>query len=334
MKKLALSLTVILVVANAYTKLEIKPGWQNLGTADNINVSEVFNRNSISLVYYYNENTKNWEVYSPNTTLENEIINKKQFAKSSVIPAFKGFWVYGKSYDTIIIDGNTTTMPPTLIGNTQIGGPNTSNGSITNNTVTSTTLQTNYNLTQEDKDALAYMWNEEKLAKDIYMTLYNLYSDNPYSKVLYNISTRSESTHQGMVEYLAQKYDLNITNPPTYAEHYDENELEKYGVGEFFVNEIQNLYNTLYEKGSQSMQDALEVGCMVEVTDVDDLNERIAEANASGALDLVTVFENLRQGSYNHYWAFDRALKNMGVSEGCCVLGDEYCKTPEEYPTK
>jgi len=39
MKKLALSL--LLVVANAYTKLEIKPGWQNLGTADNINVRKI-----------------------------------------------------------------------------------------------------------------------------------------------------------------------------------------------------------------------------------------------------------------------------------------------------
>ena len=298
MKKLALSLTAILVIANAYTKLEIKPGWQNLGTADNINVRKVFNKDSVSLVYYYNENSKNWEVYSPNTTLENYIRSKKPYSKLSVIPAFKGFWVYGKSYDTIIIDENTTNV-----------------------------------LTKDDKNAIAYMWNEEKLAKDIYMTLYNLYSDNPSAKVLYNISTRSESKHQKMVEYLAQKYDLNITNPPTYAKHYDENELKKYGVGEFSLDEIQNLYNTLYEKGSKSIQDALEVGCVVEVTDVNDLNERIAEANASGALDLVTVFEKLRRVSYNHYWAFDKTLKNMGISKGCCVLGDDYCKTPEEYPT-
>jgi hypothetical protein len=73
---------------------------------------------------------------------------------------------------------------------------------------------------------------------------------------------------------------------------------------------------------------------MVEVTDINDLNEKIITAEETNASDLIAVFTNLRDGSYNHYWAFDLALKNIGVAEGCCALGTidgvNYCHT--EYP--
>ncbi len=183
------------------------------------------------------------------------------------------------------------------------------------------------NLTDEQKYALAYMWNEEKLAKDIYLALNDL---TPH-QTLSNIATRSETQHEAAVEDLVQKYDINITNLKNYEIHYSEEELRALAPGRFAVPKIQELYDALYEKGSQSLQDALEVGCMVEVTDVNDLNEYIEIAGDS--LDLITVFSFLRSGSYNHYWAFDRALKNMGVTDGCCSLGEAYCKTPEEYPS-
>lgn len=77
-------------------------------------------------------------------------------------------------------------------------------------------------------------------------------------------------------------------------------------------------------------QAALEVGCMVEVTDINDLLADIETARADGATDIVAAFEFLRDGSYSHYWAFDNGLKNMGVTDGCCSLGDAYCHP--EYP--
>ena len=44
---------------------------------------------------------------------------------------------------------------------------------------------------------------------------------------------------------------------------------------------------------------------------------------------MIDVFNFLRDGSYNHYWAFDKGLKNKGVSTGCCTW-TELCHT--EYP--
>ena len=69
------------------------------------------------------------------------------------------------------------------------------------------------------------------------------------------------------------------------------------------------------------------------VTDVNDLDEFIATAEEVNATDLVAVFENLRVGSYNHYWAFDNALKAEGVVNGCASAGADFTKTPEEYLT-
>jgi hypothetical protein len=183
-----------------------------------------------------------------------------------------------------------------------------------------------YQLTDEQKATLAYMWNEEKLAKDIYYALYESYSH----PTLYNIASRSETKHQSMVESLIAKYDLNITNLTDYSGGYSADELNAFELGKYGLSEIEDLYNALYEKGSKSLTDALQVGCMVEVTDINDLDEKIAIA--SGADDLVMVFSNLRSGSYNHYWAFDSALKALGVTDGCCSAGEEYCKTADEYP--
>ena len=56
-----------------------------------------------------------------------------------------------------------------------------------------------------------------------------------------------------------------------YKENYSEAELRAFAPGEFGVQEIQDLYDTLYAEGKQSQQAALEVGCKVEVTDVEDL---------------------------------------------------------------
>ncbi|MBN2896775.1 MAG: DUF2202 domain-containing protein [Campylobacterales bacterium] len=173
---------------------------------------------------------------------------------------------------------------------------------------------------------LAYMWNEEKLAKDIYLALNAL---TPH-QTLENIATRSESKHQEQVEALIAAYDLNILNLTDYSGGYDATALAAYNSGLYSIDEVSDLYGALYAKGSASLQDALEVGCMVEVTDINDLNKDLI--TAEGADDLVAVFENLRSGSYNHYWAFDSALKGIGVSEGCCVLGSDYCKTADEYP--
>ncbi len=265
------------------------------------------------------------------------------------------------TFDYLDIDGNgtpdplpnitftlnaTTDLPGTasdmtisfIVLSNGMQGQNGTQGQIGNNTGSSSVTDTNLTtpttmtLTQEQIYEIAFMWNEEKMAHDLYLNLYNLYANDAAAQPLYNIATRSEVQHMNAVDGLLQKYDLDATNVDgDFAGPYDATKLAALGSGEFSLDEIQSLYDQLYAKGSQSLQDALEVGCIVEVTDVNDLN--LALEIAGDKQDLVNVFTFLRNGSYNHYWAFDRALKNLGVTEGCCSLGEEYCKTPEEFPS-
>ena len=179
-------------------------------------------------------------------------------------------------------------------------------------------------LTDEQKYALAYMWHEEKLAYEIYLALNTLYPTNQ----LENIATKSEIKHIELVENLVAWYDLNITNIPNYTVNYSQEALASMPAGVYAIDAIQNLYDTLYAKGAVSQQAALEVGCMVEVVDVNDLNEDIVLAENNEAL--LDTFTILRNGSYTHYWAFDNGLKNMGIADGCCSLGSTYCHL--EYP--
>jgi hypothetical protein len=177
-------------------------------------------------------------------------------------------------------------------------------------------------LSNDQKYALAYMWNEEKLAKDLYLALDALWGEDPLKKIAVN----AETTHEAMIETLVEQYDINITNLSDYGRAYSEAELRALAPGEFAIPALQKLYEDLYAKGAASPQEALEVGCMVEMTDIGDLDNYIAVAE--GFDDIVATFKTLRDDSYRHYNAFDTSLKNMGVTEGCCILGSTYCLNP------
>jgi len=179
-------------------------------------------------------------------------------------------------------------------------------------------------LTDAQKETLAYMWNEEKLAKDIYLAL-NAVHPSPQ---LYNIASNAETQHQAAVQSLLKKYNLSVLDVLNPASSYSAETLAEIPAGRYTLPTLQNLYDTLYTMGIASAQASLEVGCMVEVTDVNDLNRDIALV--SNLADVKAVFENLRAGSYSHYWAFDAGLKSAGVTTGCCSLGADYCHP--EYP--
>ncbi|WP_418640981.1 DUF2202 domain-containing protein [Sulfurimonas sp. ST-27] len=210
----------------------------------------------------------------------------------------------------------------------------------TTSAVTQALLSPASTLTQEAKDTLAYMGNEERLAHDIYLTLYNYHLESGIEiKTLYNIATNSETVHTTDMQLLIKKYITSLDeftnvdaaqNLPDANLSYLDMSVSELPAGQYNIQAIQNLYDTLVAKGKQSQQDALEVGCMVEVTDINDLDEDIAIAQDSNASDVVTVFNFLRDGSYTHYWAFDTALKNIGVTQGCAVIGEEY--NHPEYP--
>ena len=181
-------------------------------------------------------------------------------------------------------------------------------------------------LTQDLNNSLAYMGNEERLAHDVYLNLYDYQEKNGIEiKQFYNIATRAESKHIAIVQSIVQRYNLNPTDLTDVNKTViNDNNLSATTMksGVYDIQKIQDLYDSLYALGQNSQEDALKVGCMVEVTDIDDLDKYITQAKESNATDIEAGFNTLRDGSYNHYWAFDKALKNIGVSNGCYYAGD------------
>jgi len=159
-------------------------------------------------------------------------------------------------------------------------------------------------LTQEEIAGLLYMVEEEKLAHDVYVTLYQ-----KWGLQIFNNIAQSETTHVNAVRSLLEKY--NITDPTA-------NE----PVGVFTNPDLQALYNQLIEMGSKSVVDALKVGALIEETDIIDLQERIDQTDK---LDIIAVYENLMMGSRNHLRAFVKTLANYGVTyEPQLLSKDEY----------
>jgi len=168
-----------------------------------------------------------------------------------------------------------------------------------------TTTNTTLPLSPEEEATLLAMRVEEKLAHDVYVTLYDLWN----MPIFLNIS-QSESRHTASIAKLLSAY--NITDP-----------VDDSQIGVFEDPEIQKLFTDLIAQGSVSLADAYVVGATIEEMDIIDLEEALAETDKA---DLERVYSNLKNGSIHHLSAFSRAIENQ--------TGTDYIPrlmTTEEY---
>ncbi|WP_185747687.1 DUF2202 domain-containing protein [Thermus amyloliquefaciens] len=135
----------------------------------------------------------------------------------------------------------------------------------------------------QEREGLLWMREEEKLARDVYLTLGKLYPIPAFQNI-----ARSEEQHMAAVARLLTAYGL-----PDPA--------QGKGVGEFSNPELARLYQELVVKGQASLQAALAVGAYLEELDIQDLRVRLAQTQRP---DIVAVYQNLMQGSWNHLRAF------------------------------
>lgn len=145
-------------------------------------------------------------------------------------------------------------------------------------------------LTEEEKNDLLFMREEEKLARDVYLTLFEKWG----TPVFANIAT-SEQQHMDAMLILLNTYKLPDPAAATV-------------VGEFVNTELQELYDALIQQGNQSVLEALKVGGIIEETDIEDINAAI-ETSRLAKID--SVYENLLEGSYNHLRAFAEQITSL-----------------------
>ncbi len=139
-------------------------------------------------------------------------------------------------------------------------------------------------LTEEQEAGLIFMYQEEKVARDVYNAMYAKWG----SKVFTNIA-KSEQSHMDAVKAILEKYNLAVPSDTA---------------GEFTDADLLALYNTLIASGNVSSNEAMKVGVLVEETDIADLIERMNDAPE----DIKIVYQNLLNGSYNHLNAFSKQV--------------------------
>jgi hypothetical protein len=138
-------------------------------------------------------------------------------------------------------------------------------------------------LSADEIAGLTYMVEEEKLAHDVYVALYDVW-DTP----VFNNIAAAETTHAAAVGRLLDRYGIAnpaTTNPP----------------GVFTDPDLQALYDRLVVEGSASRAAAFAVGATIEEVDIADLQARLATSHHA---DITAVYSALLRGSGNHLRAY------------------------------
>lgn len=141
-------------------------------------------------------------------------------------------------------------------------------------------------LSEAEAAGLLYMREEEKLARDVYLALYEKWGVTEFQTI-----SQSEQIHMDALKNLVERYGLA---DPVQAE-----------AGKFTDPGLQALYDELVSRGSQSVSEALKVAGLIEETDILDLQERLAGTDNA---DIQQVYNNLLRGSENHLRGFANAL--------------------------
>jgi hypothetical protein len=135
-------------------------------------------------------------------------------------------------------------------------------------------------LDDAEKARILFIREEEKLAYDVYQTMFDIYGVSVFQNI-----PNSELSH---------KY--NLTDP-----------LVTNARGVFVNTNLQALYNQLVSQGRVSLLAAYQVGATIEDLDISDLNSSLEVTNNQ---DVRLVYDFLNKGSRNHLRSFYKNIKN------------------------
>lgn len=156
-------------------------------------------------------------------------------------------------------------------------------------------------LTSEEKNGIMLMREEEKLAHDVYLHLYEKWELPIFSNI-----SNAETRHFNAIGNLIENFELKDPS------------LES--SGKFQCHELQHLYDSLTLNGSQSLIAALQVGAFIEEVDIEDLQQLIGQTSNE---NITKVYGNLLRASGNHLRAFTGQLAAREIPYNPVVLNQE-----------
>ena len=146
-------------------------------------------------------------------------------------------------------------------------------------------------LTWREKKGMLFIWEEEKAARDLYMSLY----DKNNLSIFMNL-VRSEQSHMDQAKAIIDKYGLTIPGN-------DER-------GMFQNQTLQKIHDDLLSEGLKSDQDALEASATFEEISIMDLEKEIS---ATKTEDIRIVYQGLLAGSRKHLRSYVSDLQGRGI---------------------
>jgi len=177
-------------------------------------------------------------------------------------------------------------LPATLLGShAASAGRGSGRGSGRNNSTS--------DVDEEEIKHLNYMREEEKLARDVYLEMYDKWALNDFANI-----AESEQVHTDAVRAKIVKHNLD---DPVIDDT----------VGAFVNKDLAVLYDTLIAQGNISELDALYVGCAIEEIDMIDLQDAIDNTDHA---DIIRTYENLMAGSRNHLRAYVSQLESRDIT--------------------
>lgn len=143
-------------------------------------------------------------------------------------------------------------------------------------------------LSDAEIEGILFMREEEKLAHDVYVQLYNKFGH----EIFQNISL-SEQTHMDAMLNLIDFYGL------------EDSASDELGV--FNNAELKQLYADLMASATDYAS-ALDAGVLIEETDITDINELIGQTTVN---NLLLVYQHLVDGSERHLDAFNDHVEKL-----------------------
>ena len=214
------------------------------------------------------------------TTLENEI--------NSTITTYENssddLLTIATNNEIALVDELNVTLTDTDANLSEVALDITQSSTQTNDPTAMLDAMPLYTLSDEQKAGLVFMYQEEKVARDVYNVMYAKWGNRVFTNI-----AKSEQSHMDAVKAILEKYSLEIPSDTA---------------GTFELKVLQDLYDDLIVNGNESSNEAMKVGVLVEETDIADLIERMVDAPD----DIEIVYQNLLNGSYNHLNAFSKQV--------------------------
>jgi hypothetical protein len=146
-------------------------------------------------------------------------------------------------------------------------------------------------LSPREEEGILFIWEEEKVARDLYRSLYNETTLSIFVDL-----ERSEQNHMDQAKALIDRYGLQT---PVGDEH-----------GVFSNETLNGYYDDLLASGKESPENALKAAATFEEISIMDLEKELEAANAE---DVRVVYEGLLAGSRKHLRSYVRDLQEQGI---------------------